>query len=39
MEPRTWMEDVLHKIPYYQRDNKDLGELTPRNWRLAHTSS
>ncbi|MBO4333220.1 MAG: IS66 family transposase [Paludibacteraceae bacterium] len=39
VEPRTWMEDVLHKIPYYQRDNKDLGELLPRHWRLAHTSS
>lgn len=39
VEPRIWMEDVLCKIPYYQRDNKDLGELLPRNWRLVHTSS
>ena len=32
IEPRTWMEDVLTKIPYYLRDGKDLSELLPRHW-------
>ena len=31
--PRTWMEDVLRKIPYYQRDQMDLAELLPFNWK------
>ena len=26
VDPRTWMEDVLRKIPYYQRDQRDLAE-------------
>lgn len=30
---RTWMDDVLRKIPYYQRDQRDLAELLPFNWR------
>lgn len=32
VDPRTWMEDVLRKIPYYQRDQRDLAELLPYNW-------
>lgn len=32
VDPRTWMEDVLRKIPYYQRDQRDLAELLPFNW-------
>lgn len=32
--PRTWMDDVLRKIPYYQRDQRDLAELLlPFNWK------
>ena len=31
--PRIWMEDVLRKIPYYQRDRWDLAELLPFNWK------
>ena len=23
VDPRTWMEDVLSKLPYWQRDGKD----------------
>jgi len=33
VDPRTWMEDVLRKIPYYQRDQRDLAELLPYNWK------
>lgn len=33
VDPRTWMEDVLRKIPYYQRDQQDLAELLPFNWK------
>ena len=33
VEPRTWMEDVLRKIPYYQRDERDMAELMPYNWK------
>lgn len=34
VDPRTWMEDVLRKIPYYQRDQRDLAELLPFNWKI-----
>ena len=33
VDQRTWMEDVLRKIPYYQRDQRDLAELLPFNWK------
>ena len=33
VDPRTWMEDVLRKIPYYQREQRDLAELLPFNWK------
>ena len=33
IDPRTGMEDVLRKIPYYQRDQRDLAELLPFNWK------
>ena len=33
VDPRTWMGDVLRKIPYYQRDQRDLAELLPFNWK------
>lgn len=33
VDPRTWMDDVLRKIPYYQRDQRDLAELLPFNWK------
>ena len=32
VDPRTWMEDVLSKLPYWQRDGKDLAGLLPRTW-------
>lgn len=32
VDPRMWMEDVLRKIPYYERDGKDKTELLPGNW-------
>ena len=32
VDPKEWMEDVLRKIPYYERDKKDMTELLPRNW-------
>ena len=33
IDPRTWMEDVLRKIPYYQHDRRNLAELLPYNWK------
>lgn len=33
VDPRTWMEDVLRKIPYYQRGQRDLAELLPFDWK------
>ncbi len=33
VDPRTWMEDVLRRIPYYERDGKDIAELLPDSWR------
>ena len=36
VDPRIWMEDVLSKIPYYERDDKNMEELLPRNWAKSH---
>lgn len=33
VDPREWMEYALRKIPYYQRDGKELSELLPLNWK------
>lgn len=33
VNPKDWMEDVLKKLPYYLRDNKDPTELLPLNWK------
>ena len=33
VDQRTWMVDVLRKIPYYKRDQRDLAELLPFNWK------
>lgn len=32
VEPRTRNENILHKIPYYERDENDMTELLPGNW-------
>ena len=32
VEPRLWMEDVLRRIPYYERDGRDMSDLLPREW-------
>lgn len=34
-DPRVWMEDVLRRIPYYERDKKDMTEFLPRNWKKS----
>jgi len=40
IEPREWLEDVLTKIPYYLRDDRDMTELLPRTWaNLASTGN
>lgn len=36
VDPQTWMEDVQRKIPYYQRDQRDLVELLPFNWKTIN---
>lgn len=36
VDPRSRMEDVLGKIPYYERDEKDMAELLPRNWAKSN---
>lgn len=36
VDPRIWMEDVLTKITYYERDKKDMTELLPRNWAKSN---
>ena len=32
VDPREWMEDALCKLPYYNRDKRDIAELLPREW-------
>lgn len=32
IDPRTWLEDVLLRIPEYESANKDLTSLLPGNW-------
>ncbi|WP_416339208.1 transposase domain-containing protein [Phocaeicola vulgatus] len=36
VDPRIWLEDVLSKIPYNERDKKDMAELLPRNWAKSN---
>lgn len=36
VDPRIWMEDVLSKISYYERDEKNMKELLPRNWAKSN---
>lgn len=36
VDPRIWMEDVLSKIPYYERDEKNMEELLPRYWTKSN---
>ena len=36
VDPRIWMEDVLSKIPYYERDEKNMEGLLPRNWAKSN---
>ena len=35
VDPREWMEDVLCKLPYYNRDGRDLTELLPKDWAAS----
>ena len=35
VDPREWMEDVLSKLPYYNRDKRDIAELLPREWAAS----
>ena len=36
VDPRIWMEDVLSKLPYYERNEKNMEELLPCNWAKSH---
>lgn len=36
VDSRIWMEDILSKIPYYERDEKNMEELLPRNWAKSY---
>ena len=36
VDSRIWMEDVLSKIPYYERDEKNMEELLPHNWAKSN---
>ena len=33
IDPRTWMEDVLKRLPEYELGNGNLSELLPGNWQ------
>ena len=33
IDPRTWMEDVLKRLPEYELGKGDLSELLPGNWQ------
>ena len=32
MDERTWLEDVLRRIPQYELGRKDYSDLLPGNW-------
>ncbi len=36
VDPRIWLEDVLKKLPYYERDGRNLDELLPRTWAKSN---
>ena len=33
VDERTWLEDVLRRMPEYELNRKDLSELLPGNWK------
>ena len=33
IDPRTWMEDVLKRLPEYELGSGDLSKLLPGNWQ------
>ena len=35
VDPREWMEDVLCKLPYHNRDGRNLTELLPKDWAAS----
>lgn len=37
VDERTWLEDVLRRIPEYELDKKDFADLLPGNWAAART--
>jgi hypothetical protein len=32
VDERTWLEDVLRRIPEYELGRKDFSQLLPGNW-------
>lgn len=39
VNPREWLEDVLNRIPYYLRDDRNMAELLPRSWKASRQSA
>ena len=37
VDERTWLEDVLRKMPEYERGQKDFADLLPGNWAATRT--
>jgi hypothetical protein len=38
VNPRTWLKDILEKLPYFLNEKKDLLELLPSRWKEQNSN-
>ena len=38
LNERTWLEDILRRIPEYELGKKDYADLLPGHWAVTHTT-
>lgn len=38
LDERTWLEDILRRIPEYELGKKDYADLLPGHWAVAHVT-
>lgn len=38
LDERTWLEDILRRIPEYELGKKDYADLLPGHWTVTHAT-
>lgn len=39
VDPRIWLEDILNRLPEYQKKGKDVSELLPHHWKVQQATN